>query len=324
MILVTTLPRGEPGGASTLVAIERETLQPLAVREFPSEEYLEDPEAKAPGRLRHARGIAIREGKLFVALFNAVREYEILNPRTLDLRAGRIFTDPQACDLHGICVEGETLAAASTGTDSLICWDLRSGEASVTSLGPATAEDVRFPERLALAADKEDWRDVLTVAQHVNGVSIRPDGPPILCSLDEVLEIPPEGPRPVHRGNESRMHDGCLSPAGNLLLTDAAQGILISVDPSGRKAPNCFSIADPKEWFVRGIGLVDGTAYVLSSESMRSRQRDPKLDPDAPVELGGSFMISTVDLATGAQVEEKVLRLSEVPRGTVAYGLAIA
>jgi hypothetical protein len=323
VILITTLPRGEPAGASHLIALDRETLQLLEVREFPAKEYLEDAAVRAPGRIRHARGIAIKDGKLYVALFNIVREYEIVDLRRLELLPGRYFTSPLACDLHGICVRGDTLAAASTGTDSLICWDLRSEEAVVTPIGDVVSADVRFPERLALAAGKQDWREVLRVSRHVNGVSIRADGTPVVCSLTQVLEIPPEGPAAVHEKSGGRMHDGCLSPSGELLLTDAAGGLLIALDLDSRDC-RCFTISDPADWFVRGIGVADGIAYVLGSEPMPSRQRDPHLDPAASVERGSSVMISTVDLATGYQMEEEVLRLSQLARGSVAYGLAIA
>jgi hypothetical protein len=116
------------------------------------------------------------------------------------------------------------------------------------------------------------------------------------------------------------MHDGCLALGAELLLTDAARGILFSLDMESGSC-RCLSIADPDEWFVRGIGVVDGHAYVLSSESMPSRQRSPQRDADSPPLRGGSFMISKVDLAAWGQVGERILRLSEIARGSVAYGL---
>jgi hypothetical protein len=322
VIVVSVLPRGEPYGGSSLVALDRETLDPLEVREFPADEYLEDPELGAPGRIRHARGLATVGDKLYVALFNVVREYTVEDSRTLALRPGRLFTHPRACDLHGICVHEDTLVAASTGTDSVISWDLASATATVTQLGTPGEEDVRFPDRLAREAAKEDWREALDVRRHLNGVSIRGNGAPVVCSLGEVFEISGEGQQSLYRREAARMHDGYLSDREQLLLTDAAVGGLISHDLIADEHRS-FAVAKTDEWFVRGVGVVDdGTAYVLSSERMRSRQRSPVLDPDSPPEArGAQFMVSTVDFTCGGHRDDKVVRVPDAPRGSVVYGI---
>lgn len=320
VVLVSMLPRGEPFGASALVALDRETQKPLAVREFQETEYLEDPELGAPGQIRHGRGIVQLGDKLFVALFNCVREYAVEDVRELSLRPGRVFTDPRAVDLHGICVYGKTLSAASTGTDSVISWDIESGEATVTPLLATKEGDVRFPDRLARQAGKSDWREVLEDEQHVNGVSIRPDGTAVVCSLTRVLELRPEGIRTIHQETGARMHDGCLGSNGDLLLTDAARGTLVSLSIDDG-IYRCLPIANPEEWFVRGIGIVGENAYVLSSEKMPSRQRNPERDADAAAAMGSSFMVTVIDLRTWTPVNEGVVRLSEVARGSVAYSL---
>jgi len=323
-IVVSMLPRGEAYGGSLLVALDREKLEPIATREFPAEEYLEDPVLGEPGKIRHARGIATADDKLYVALFNQVCEYTVVDPRELDLRPGRAFTHPRACDLHGISVDGSSLAAASTGTDSVITWDLESEEASVTSLGIESENDVRFPDRLARDAGREDWREVLEVGRHVNGVSIRPDGTPVVCSLSEVLELAADEVRSLHLPEDGRMHDGYLSPSETLLLTDASCGLLVSLDLNNSDDRRSIPIAKPEEWFLRGIGVVDKTAYVLSSEAIPSRQRNPVRDPtSAPEAIGGSFRVAAVDLDHfGAPIDEKFVRVPEAPRGSVVYGVA--
>ncbi|HEX5609804.1 MAG TPA: hypothetical protein VFX45_06910 [Solirubrobacterales bacterium] len=323
-IVVSMLPRGEAYGGSLLIALDRESLELIAVREFTADEYLEDPVLGEPGKIRHARGLATLGDKLYVALFNQVCEYTVVDPRELDLRLERTFTDPRACDLHGISVSGSSLAAASTGTDSVITWDLESEEASVTSLGIKSEEDVRFPDRLARDAEVEDWRDVLEVDRHVNGVSIRPDGTPIVCSLSEVLELGAGGVRSLHLPEEGRMHDGYLSPSETLLLTDASCGTLLSLDLNNCEDRRSTPIAKPEEWFVRGIGVVDKTAYVLSSEAIPSRQRNPMHDLSAaPEAVGGSFRVAAVNLDHfGATIDEELVRVPEAPRGAVVYGVA--
>jgi hypothetical protein len=320
VLLTSVLPRGEPTGASALVAIDQETLDPIAVREFPPEEYLEDPELGAPGAIRHARGIVCDGDRLYATLFNGVREYTVEDARELCLRPGRFFTHPRACDLHGICVRGNVLAAASTGSDSVIIWELDSGAAKVLSLGSDSDLDVRFPDRLAREAGHSDWRDVLDVQRHVNGVSILSDGAVVVCSLTEVVEIGSGGCRQLHELSDGRMHDGCLAKEAELLLTDASRGVFLSLDMRTGFC-RCIPIRDPKECFVRGIGVAGGFAYVLVSESMPSRQRDPHRDVYSEPARGGNFTISKVDLAGGQQVDERFLHLSEIARGSVAYGL---
>jgi hypothetical protein len=319
-ILVSLLPRGEPFGASALVALDRESQEPLAVHEFGADEYLEDPELGEPGQIRHCRGVAQAGDRLFVALFNCVREYRVKDIRQLLLEPGRLFTHPRAVDLHGICIQGGTLSAASTGSDSVISWDLDSGEIAVTALFNGGGEDVRFPDRLAREAGKSDWRQSLDAAQHVNGVSIAGGGTAVVCSLTKVLELGPDGAHPILADDEAQMHDGCLADNDELLLTDAANGLLVSLNLRTRECRS-MTIAAPDEWFVRGIGLVDGRAYVLSSEVMGSRQRDAERDADLPAVMGSSFMISIVDLAAWAPISDRVLRLSEIARGSVAYSL---
>lgn len=314
------LPRGEPFGASALVALDRETQKPLAVREFPNEEYLEDPELGAPGQIRHGRGIAQAGDRLYVALFNCIREYKVEDVRELRMRPERLLTDRRAVDLHGICVHNGTLSAASTGSDSVISWDLESGETTVIPFEETRTEDVRFPDRLARAAGKHNWRQALETEQHINGVSVRPDGTAVVCSLTRVFEVGPQGMHTIHEAIEGCMHDGCLSSSDSLLLTDAACGTLVALDLSNGRS-RCMPIANPMEWFVRGIGIVGEKAYVLSSEVMPSRQLDSIRNANAPAAMGGSFMISVADLRAWVPISERIVRVSEVARGSVAYGL---
>lgn len=320
VLIISTLPRGAPSGASALVAVDRQELKPIAVREIREEEYLEDPVLGAPGRIRHCRGVAQSGDRLYVALFNCIREYTVESARELVLRPGRVFTHPRAADLHGICIHGRMLSAASTGSNCVITWNLDSGKACLVSLGQHGDDDVRFPDRLAREVGADDWRDVLDHDLHLNGVSALPDGRVVVCSLTTVWQLGPSGPQPIIEEPTARMHDGCLGGAEKLLLTDASCGIVLSVDLTG----NTFAripVVNPDKWFVRGIGFVDDTAYVLASESMLSRQRSPRREVELEPEMGGAFLLFDIEPALGALRDERLVPLPTIASKSVAYGL---
>lgn len=320
-ILVSVLPRGEPFGSSALLSLDPETLQILSIREFPSGEYLVDPDGNGSGPIQHCRGLACSGPRLFAALFNGVREYEIEDARNLRLRPGRLLTHPRGSDLHGLDVSGTTLAAASTGTDSVVFWDLRSGEANVIPLGETGVADLRFPAKLALESGESDWRRVLEAQLHANGVALRPDGSVVICTLTGVAELTRSGPRPIYEDDEAKLHDCCAENGDELLLTDAARGLLISLDVSSGQRRCCEIVTDPREWFVRGVGVLDDRIYVLSSEVMSSRQRSPLAATSCEASArGSSFLISIVDPDLGP-VKEETVRMPQMARGTVAYSL---
>ena len=325
--MVSVLPRGESFGDAALVALDIDSLDLLAMREFPTEEYLCDPSCADPGPIRHCRGIAQSGQTLLAALFNGVREYDVEAIRELRLRPRRLLSDPRAVDLHGIEARAGVLSAASTGSDAVLHWDLASGQASVVALGENGANgdgdgDLRFPDKLARERGYDDWRAVLDAALHVNGVSRDSDGSLIVSSLTCVVRVAAGAPRPIVEDPRARMHDGSPVTGGELLLTDAARGTLVSLDLE-TGARRFLAVADPADWFVRGLCVVDTTAYVLRSKVVASRQRDPRGRHQlrvAPTD-GASFGISVVDLSCLALVEERAVDLPRLAPGTVAYGL---
>lgn len=303
-----------------MVALDPYNLEPISVRMFPADEYLSDPALQTPGGIRHCRGIAQSGPRLYAALFNGVREYAVDDARSLSLRPGRLFTDPRAVDLHGICIENGNLYAASTGSNSVIGWDLQTAAATTVSLSPPRVDgDLRFPDQLARLVNESDWRAVLDADRHINGVSVR-DGSMVVCSLTQVLELTGEEVKSLRDDEEGRMHDGCFSGEDDLLLTDGSRGLLVCLDLSSGSC-RCTPIADPEDWFVRGVGVIHGRAYVLSSPTMPSRQRGLDGHSGAPAMAGGRFMVSIVDLAAWALVEERLIELEDVAQGSVVYGL---
>lgn len=317
-LLVSVLPRGERIGASALVTLDRHTLEPLATREFPAEEYLRDPRSGALGTIHHCRGIAQSGGRLLATLFNGVREYAVEDAERLSLRSVRLLTHPHAVDLHGIDVRDGVVSAASTGSESVIAWELSSGAAIETAVGTPARGDLRFPDRLAREADHRDWRQPLAVDMHLNSVCRLDGGSTIACGLTTVLELSSLGRRPLLEDPTARMHDGRPGRQGQLLLTDAARGALVSLDRASGKR-RFLELTAPGEWFVRGLEIVDGLAFVLRSELLPSRQRHAHRSIGAPLARDGRFGISVVDLDSWQQVAEATVELAGLPRGSVAY-----
>jgi hypothetical protein len=317
-ILVSVLPRGEAAGSSALVALDGHSLEPLATREFPPEEYLRDPQSEQPGAIHHCRGIAQAGDTLLATLFNGVREYAVEDARKLVLRPRRLLTHPHAVDLHGLDVGDGLVLAASTGSESVIAWELASGRATEAAIGNLVKVDLRFPDRLAREAGYRDWRHALAVNLHLNSVCHRDDGTTIACGLTSVLELSPQGHRTLITDPQARMHDGRDGGRGDVLLTDAARGALVSLDlDSGER--RFLQLAAPDEWFVRGVEVADRFAFVLRSEPLPSRQRHVHRDDPGTVAQDGRFGISVVDLDSWQPIAERTIRSVGLARGSVAY-----
>ncbi len=203
----------------------------------------------------------------------------------------------------------------------MVFWNLHSGKAEVAPLRETGVADLRFPAKLALESGESDWRRVLEARLHANGVALRPDGSVVVCTLTGVVELTPSGPRLIYEDDNARLHDCCAENGGELLLTDAARGLLIALDVRNGQR-RCCEIADPGEWFVRGVGVLDGYIYVLSSEVMPSRQRSPlSATLCEPSARGSTFLISIVNPDTLVPIAEEPVRMPQMARGTVAYSL---
>jgi hypothetical protein len=155
---------------------------------------------------------------------------------------------------------------------------------------------------------------------HLNSVCHREGGTTIACGLTTVLELSSKGRRTLVEDPGARMHDGHDGGHGEVLLTDAARGALVSLDlASGRR--RFLRLAAPTEWFVRGVEVIDRFAFVLRSEILPSRQRRADRDGGAAVARDGRFGISVVDLDSWRPVAERTVCSAGLARGSVAYAV---
>ncbi|HET6448015.1 MAG TPA: hypothetical protein VFG31_02810 [Conexibacter sp.] len=317
-LVVSLLPRGEAYGASALVALDATTLAPLAYRELPAAEYLADPVDGCAPPVEHCRGIAQSGRTLYAALFNGVREYAVDDIRTLTLRPGRMLTDRRAVDLHGMDVRGDRLVAASTGSDTVIEWQRRSG--TVSALTPTTAskadDDLRFPHLDAQRDGHADWRRCVRGRRHLNDVLLT-DGGLVVCSLTSVWRTTGNAWELLARDRAARFHDGRPAPDGSLLLTDAARGALVALRPDER--PQALALADPARWFVRGLTVEGRHAIVLRSAVVPTRQRDPRRIEHVVRERGATIGLTVVDLEHWSVVDDRTVTLPQAAAGVVAY-----
>lgn len=321
-LIVSMLPRGEPGGGSALVALDADLLEPVSTRPFAAAEYLRDPKDPSSPSIEHCRGMAQADGNLYVALFNGVRVYRVLDGRRLFLESLGLLTHPRAVDLHGIDARDGVLYAASTGSDAVISWSLASREAEVVAFGSGDDRDVRFPHRLASCLDKKDWRDVLAAELHLNDVARGDSGEMVVCSLKRAFAVADGRVRTLLEDRGALFHDGRFISDGRLLFTDAARGELILVDPAGGR-PSRIVIADCDAWFVRGICLLDDHVVILRSELVATRQRDPvrhKVERGSP-SSGGRFGVTVVDIVSGRRSLEKIVEPAGLGLGSVAYAI---
>lgn len=320
ILVVSVLPRGATVGASMLVSLAFESLEAVGMRPFPADEYLLDP-CGSPAPIEHCRGIVQVGNELYAALFNGVGVYQVADARELRLDRRRMLTHPSAVDLHGIHACDSVVVAASTGADAIISWETSTRDASVIGFGGADASDLRFPHRIAREHGCADWREVLRARLHINDVCRRDDGTTVVCSLKRVVELTAEGVRTLMEDKAALLHDGRWFSDGQLLFTDAARGELLALDPE-RGTTRRLPIADPSNWFVRGLSIVGQHVVVLRSQRVRSRQRDVRIRADCrPAKSTGRFGISIVDLAGWRLEADRVVMLPDANSGSVAYAV---
>lgn len=325
VLLASVFPRGEPYGEPGLVALDRATLRVLSYREFTSRDFLPDPRDGGPTPVRHARGLAVRSDRLFVSLFNSIGEYRILDPGALRLRLQRRLTSPAAADLHGICLAPRGIAAASTGGACLLAWDLASEACcriALDGVAPPAGGDLRFPEPRGGGCTDASWRRPLPPERHLNDVCLTGAGDLVACSLARIAVLSPGTPPIVLADDRAaRFHDARPLGDGRILATDGARGELLVLAP-GAGSPARIPVADPRAWFVRGVEVVDGRAYVLCSQVVDNRQLSISGRGTAVRRRGAVFGVSIVDLAGGRAVSNSVVSLPGAPAGSVVYQLA--
>lgn len=326
-LIVSILPRGQPHGEPALVALSSETLELVAYREFPRSEFLANEATGEPSRLRHCRGLAAADARLFASLFNAVAEYRVVNPRELNIELVGHWSAPAAVDLHGLCFDHDRLFAASTGSGSLIVWDLASRRWTSITLdeGESPSGDLRFPDQdVARDISGGSWRRQNPDLPHLNDVTLLPDGRLITCSLNAVwMTDPASGTHTLlHRDSEALFHDGRPLAEDAIVLTDGARGDLVFLQ-LGTSAIRRLRIGDPACWFVRGVFVAESLMYVLSSEVTANGQLSIP-DTGPPTRRAGSrFRITAVSVDDGSVLAERIVVLDRAAEGAAAYAVCL-
>lgn len=322
-VVVSVLPRGQAYGMPALVALDDDSLEVTAYREFPKGEFLRSESTGRSSEIYHCRGLAIADDHLFAALFNAVAEYYVDDFSRLDLRFVRLWTAPAAQDLHGISLSRRRLLAASTGTDTVLMWDLDRGESrSIRVNGrPAGSADVRFPDQTRRPDQPTRvWRSPELNRLHLNDVTLLDDGRLVMSSLSRLWVSASLDAKPtaVVDDEQARMHDGRpLSPT-SVLLTDAGRGDLVVLDVDSGELRR-FRIADPEQWFVRGVHVAGPYAYVLSSAVTKSQQSRLPVRPSDRPRFGARFRVSIVQVADASVLLTREIALAGAPAGSVVY-----
>lgn len=316
-LFVSVLPRGSQGGASYLVELDQRNLGLRRVHQIPEHDYWRG-EREQNQPVQHCRGLVRSGESLYVALFNCVCEY-MLTPSG-DLRPIRQFTDRRAVDIHGIDLAGDALFAVATGTDAVVKWDLATGQSEVAMQnGREQSGDFRFPGIAAERANATDWREILDASDHLNDMCLLDDGSMIVCSLRGVFHATDGKAVNVFHDEQALLHDGRLLIDGRVAFTDAARGTVRLMTLSGSQT-ECFEIADPGEWFVRGLRTRGGVLFVLRSIRVDSVQRIPTEDGPCPP-LGARFGVSKLSLESGEILSDAVVDLPDVSGGSVAYAV---
>lgn len=328
VLIVSTFPRGTTSAATGLVSLDPVSLDQYEYRPFAPEEFLRNPATGEPTALRHGRGLHIEGDRLFAALFNAVNEYRIVDPATLELAHVERFVHAAAADLHGIDVRNDRLVAASTGTSSVLSWDLASGRAECLTYGKpeVLAPDPRFPEQSGTKSQGgRRWRAATTT--HVNDVSISMSGDLVVCALSEVrLTRTASGTTStLFQDACARFHDARLIDEDNaLVMTNGGSGELVVVDLRDRRIRRT-AVADPGRWFIRGLHLDGDFAYVLGSEITPNLQLAISDESDPSQERRGArFLVTVVDLPKGRCVASKIIALDSAPAGSAVYSIVRA
>jgi hypothetical protein len=316
-LMVSLLPRGSASGQSYLAAVDLARGTLTAERPIPVGDYLAD--AEAPGHpVQHARGLALAGTHVWVGLFNAVRKYMVEDAATLRLTPGPLLTSPAAVDIHGLVAVGEgTLLAVSTGADAIIAWDLRAGAQQTIVLGSLTEADLRFPRHMASTRGMTDWRHVLPGVRHLNDVGMH-GGKLIVCSLKRLLVGFRGRWRSLMGDDGAILHGAHPAEDGRILVTDAARGELLAVDPEAGRAHR-VQVTDPGAWFLRGLTTHGDHLFLLRSERVASLQRGVGLSSGPPPARGARFGISVVSCASLTVEEEYELEVTTAPKGAVAY-----
>lgn len=308
------------GGASLLVALDAVSLDVRATRVFPDDEYLADCDAR-DALVRHSRGLAQRDDTLFVAMFNSVQGYVVRDIARLDISPTRQLTHELAVDLHGLCLHGNELIAASTGSDRLIAWSASDSVSSVTALSKSeTAGDLRFPLRKARSAGLDDWRDALPGTLHINSVFSVDRETIGVSGLRSIWMTDGYCVTCAYHDDAALFHDGCVVAGDRILVSDASRGGLVMIDRDG-KVHRRISISDASRAFVRGVCELEGYAFTLASEVGPTHQRAMRACDREETCGSAWFDVAVVDLGSGVIEAKRTIALENEARGAVAYAL---
>jgi len=183
------------------------------------------------GRQRGARGVAVRDGRIFVATFDAVH---VLDPR---LKPVGTVTCERFCDIHEILPMASEIIVTSTRMDAIV-WCSESGRPyKVWCATEDPALLAQLPEVPFVQRNREtDWRaqypDVNPT--HLNAVSLAADRTFVAFHNQAVLWCVEEGrvwhdARPAGAG---KTHNHVLQMDGRVVLNDTLNGVFFRWGPS--------------------------------------------------------------------------------------------
>ena len=294
-LLLTLIPRGERTSTSQVLQVDDE-LVPSASLSVPIEWYLGDGADELDTRFRHARGMAPDGDGFWLTLFNSIVRVDTTNGLE-SASIGRRLSHPHAADLRAVCSTDAGLASVACGTDAVLRWS--SGDhptAESSSLVPVLDREYRFPQRLE-NGDDDSWRDFYPRTLHLNGLSTVDDAfvvssPGSLFVLDQAtLER-----RFRADDDRSLWHDPVPVDEG-VFVSNAATGS-IEHRSDEMELIREFSVADPTEWFVRGLSIVGNLAVVGHSRRLPNRTLRPRPGP-AGDPSPSKFAVAVVNTDSG-------------------------
>jgi hypothetical protein len=322
---VTVFPRGAAGTRSGLVHLELPGRRVLSAHVGGDQDALVDPATGRPGLLRHMRGLTTYRDRLLVGAFNCVNSYtRASDGDEFRLEWKRRYTHPGLCDVHGIRVCDDRLYAASTGSDSVVRWDLDdASDVAIFPLGDDEAANRRlnFPERLVTGDESLNWRTAVCNRLHVNDVNVR--GTSLLVtSLHAVTLRPFDGTQAteLYRDPDGILHDASLLD-DSVLLTNARTGELLRLDLHSGQAVRS-RIVDPSECFLRGLAVDGPSVWLLGSERVSNRQLSTRTLTEEATNVGGcSFRLFCFDLDRDRVCGSWTFATEMFPQGSVVYAI---
>lgn len=321
--IVSIFPRGTTLSHTGLIELDVARRKIRSSLVIDAADFMSDPVTGQPPCIRQVRGIAAHDQYVFASAFNAINVYTLESRKdSLGLRLTDRLTHPCLCDVHGVHVGAGRLCAASTGSDAVVCWDIkRLRDPTVFSLGSDDVNiNLNFPERLSQIHDSPNWRLVVQNTLHLNDVCISGDRL-YVTGLQNVLRINlQDGRRDVLFSDPNvLLHDAILYQ-GKLLFTDAAAGDVVALNEE-KAVVTRYHVVDPELWFLRGITNSGGTLWTLCSCLVENRQLDIRaMRSDICTEdFKCSFQLLRFDIDSKSVTDRMEFTTNKFPFGSVVY-----